>query len=258
LKPDTWDRLAATYDDPDECQDYRRQVQSVLDILQQKGALDKKNIVMDIACGTGTYAVKMAARCKEVVCLDVSKGMLERLTKKARGLGISNIRIIHSDWHDFETSERFDLVFVSMTPLVRSSENIKRFLELSRRFVAIVTWAGIRKNPLLEELYQEIMGRELRHKGQDMIFPCNYLYSLGYAPYLTFFNGCWERIRPVEQQAENMIWRLELYRRLTDSEKRLVYSRIKALCGQDGLVSITTRVRTCLMLVDKEEPEFSC
>jgi len=258
MKPGTWDKAAATYDDLDRCPDYRRQVTAVLDILQQKGALDKENIVMDIACGTGTYAVKMATKCKKVVCLDISRGMLEKLKEKAQKLCLSNMEIVQADWHGFDTEERYDLVFVSMTPLLRSPDNIKGFLELSSRFLAIVTWAGVRENQLLQELYREIMGKELVQKGHDMIFPFNYLYSLGYAPHLTFFNGCWERIRPMDRQAENVIWRLELYRKLTGEEKEKVKARLESLADENGYVSVATKVRTCLMIVDKRELEFSC
>ena len=258
MKPDTWDRAAETYDDLDKCPDYRRQVTSVLNILQQKGALDKENIVIDIACGTGTYAVKMATKCKEVVCLDISRGMLAKLKEKARKLCLSNIKIIEADWHEFNPVERYDLVFISMTPLLRSAQNLRGFLDLSRRFLAIVTWAGIRENQLLKELYQEIMGTELVQKGHDMIFPFNYLYSLGVAPHLTFFNGCWERVRPVDSQVKNVIWRLELYRELTREEKRRVREKIEAMADDHGMVSVTTRVRTCLMLIDKQEREFTC
>ncbi len=258
MKPDTWDKAAVTYDDLDKCADYRRQVTTVLDILQQKGALDKENIVIDIACGTGTYAVKMATKCKKVVCLDISSGMLEKLKDKARKFRLSNIEIIQADWHEFSTNDKFDTVFVSMTPLLRSAENIKRFLSISRRFLAVVTWAGIRENQLLKELYREIMGKDLVQKGHDMIFPFNYLYSLGYAPHVTFFNGCWERVRPVETQVENMIWRLELYGDLRDEEKQRVRHRVEALADDRGMVKVTSRVRTCLMVVDKKERDFTC
>jgi len=258
MRPDTWDRASATYDDLDKCHDYRNQVSTVLDILQQKGALDKENIVLDAACGTGTYAVKMATKCKKVVCLDISGGMLEKLREKAARLCLSNIETVQADWHEFETGERFDLVFVSMTPLLRSAENIRKFLGLSRRFLAIVTWAGVRENQLLKELYRDIMGKELVQKGHDMIFPFGYLYSLGFAPHLTFFNGCWERTRPVKEQAGTLIWRLELYRQLSQEEKELVHKRVESLANDKGLVSVVTRVRTCLMLIDRQELEFSC
>ncbi len=258
MKPDTWDKAAATYDDLDRCADYRNQVNAVIDILQQKGALDKENFIIDIACGTGTYAVKMATKSNKVVCLDISSGMLQKLREKAEKLQLSNIEILQQDWHEFHANDKYDLVFVSMTPLLRSPENIRRFLDLSRRFLSIVTWAGVRENQLLKELYREIMGKDLKQHGHDMILPFNYIYSLGYAPHLTFFNGCWERLRPARTQAENFIWRLELYRPLAREEKELVINRVESLADSDGMVSVTTRVRTCLMLIDKKEIEFSC
>ena len=184
--------------------------------------------------------------------------MLQKLREKAEKLQLSNIEILQQDWHEFHANDKYDLVFVSMTPLLRSPENIRRFLDLSRRFLSIVTWAGVRENQLLKKLYREIMGKDLKQHGHDMILPFNYIYSLGYAPHLTFFNGCWERLRPARTQAENFIWRLELYRPLAREEKELVINRVESLADSDGMVSVTTRVRTCLMLIDKKEIEFSC
>ncbi|MGC8831755.1 MAG: class I SAM-dependent methyltransferase [Thermoproteota archaeon] len=45
--------------------------------------------VLDVGCGTGRYAVKMAEKGVEVVALDVSRGMLHKTVEKARGLKAS-------------------------------------------------------------------------------------------------------------------------------------------------------------------------
>lgn len=257
LKPETWDRVAETYDDLDACPDYMEQVDSVVDMLKSR-ALTQESTVLDVACGTGTYAIRMAPYCRRVTALDISGGMLNQLKKKAEAAGLTNIEIVQKDWFHYQPKERFDLVFVSMTPLTRSTDNLKRMLHLSRRFFGLVTWAGIRENLLLKEMYEQIMGRPLKQKGMDIVLPFNYIYSLGYAPEIRFFRGCWERRRRVDQQADNLIWRLELYRELTRQEKELVRQKVSELADENGMVTVKTRVRTCFMLVDKEAEGFSC
>ncbi len=253
LKPETWDKAAATYDDLEKCKDYQAQVTEIINILQQKGALDKENIVLDVACGTGTYSVRMAPFCKKVTCVDISSGMLRKLEEKRSRFGLSNIEIIRQDWNNFEPKGMFDIVFCSITPLLRDMRNIKKMVSISRRFLAIVTWAGLRTNRLLQELSREIFGEEVFQKGHDITIPFNYLYTLGLAPNLTFFTGCWERLRPAAKQTENLIWRLEMKRPLSQKEKELVVKKIEGLCDENGMVRTVTAVRTCFMLVDKKQ-----
>ncbi|HID97033.1 MAG TPA: class I SAM-dependent methyltransferase [Thermodesulfobacteriaceae bacterium] len=251
LRGECWDRAADTYDDLEACDDYMHQVNSVVATLEERGALAPGISVMDIACGTGTYAVRMAPRCRDVVCLDISSKMLARLEEKKKKAGLENIHIVHSDWADYRPDMRFDLVFVSMTPVLGSMDNIDRILEVSRRFVAIVAWAGVKENSLFNSVYEDLMGEPPSHFQRDIIVPFNYIYARGMAPDLRFFHGCWERTRTSEKQAENMIWQLELTRRLTDGEKDFVRRKLAGL-STNGMITVKTRVRIGFMLVDKD------
>ncbi len=253
LKPETWNKAAATYDDLEKCKDYQAQVTEIINILQQKGILDKKNVIADIACGTGTYAIRMAPFCKRVVCIDISEGMLARLQEKCSRYSLSNIEIIQADWQSYEPPKQYDMVFCSMTPLLRKTDNINKLVASAKRFIGIVTWAGVRRNRLLAEVCRDILGKEMNQKGQDITTTFNYLYSLGMAPHLTFFTGCWERTRPAKIQAENLIWRLEMKRPLSQKEKEQIIKKVEKLADREGLVKTVSTVRTCFMLVDKNQ-----
>ncbi len=257
MTAECWDRAAEGYDDLDSCRDYMAQVESVVSILKDSGVFGPDRDVIDIACGTGTYAVRMAPYCRSVSCLDISGKMLEKLSTKTTDAGIDNIEIKNQDWHSYSPDRKFDLVFCSMSPLMRSMDNIDRFLDLSQRYVAIVTWAGIRENLVLSELGTKFIGRKPGKHTSDMNVIFNFLYSRGFAPELRFFRGCWEKTRSVEKQIRNLIWRLEMYRPLEKEEKDYIVDYVKAR-AENGMMTVSTRVRTVLMLVDKEAENFSC
>ncbi len=252
-----WDRAARDYDDLEACHDYMQQVECVLASLRACGAVAPEKTVLDIACGTGAYALRMAPFCRSVTALDISSAMLQRLEKKRRGLGIVNIQMVTADWRDYTPAERFDLVFVSLTPLLRSLNEIDRMLDASRRFFAIVSWAGVKKNVLHEEIAREVLGSAPERHRVDVMIPFNYLYARGYAPDLRFFHGCWERTRPWQRQAENLLWQMEMRRPLTDAEKGAVQEAVRTR-AVDGMITVRTQVRTAFLLVDKEAGTGPC
>ncbi len=257
MTAECWDKAAEGYDDLDACHDYMAQVNGVVNILKEAQILTSQCNMLDIACGTGTYAVRMAPFCKKITCVDISGRMLDKLREKKEMAGIENIELIQADWHKFSTERRFDLVFCSMSPLLKDMNNVDRFIGYSKRYVAFVTWAGIRENMILSELGTKILNRKPGKHLSDMNILFNYLYARGYAPELHFFRGCWKKKRSVEKQIKNLIWRLEMYRTLDQKEKEYVASYVRER-AENGMMTITTRVRTVLMIIDQEAETFTC
>jgi len=53
--------------------------------------------VIEIGAGTGIFTLAIARRCREVVAVDVSGGMLEKLRQKAAREGLTNIRTLQGN-----------------------------------------------------------------------------------------------------------------------------------------------------------------
>jgi len=71
--------------------------------------------VLDLACGTGRVAVKLAEAGHEVVGIDATKQMLEVAQKKADSLPDdvrSRISFLEEDFRSFELQRRFPLVII--------------------------------------------------------------------------------------------------------------------------------------------------
>jgi len=76
-------------------------------------AIDVKahgGIILEIGCGTGRVALKLAQEGANILGLDLSPAMLAVARQKSQGL--SNIDWIEADMQDFDLGKRFDLIII--------------------------------------------------------------------------------------------------------------------------------------------------
>lgn len=67
--------------------------------------------VLDVGCGSGRYAVRFAMEGALVVGVDVSAGMLELATARARALGVADrCTFRHASFLDWDGDEGFDII----------------------------------------------------------------------------------------------------------------------------------------------------
>lgn len=131
-----WDERA------DRFNEHQKKIQSglfleVLRVLREKEFLTDAKI-LDIAGGSGRYAIPFAKEAREVVMTDISGKMLQHAENNAKEENLSNIRFEKADWADIDLNERswhdsFDLVFASMSPPLRSDEGLRKMVRASRK-----------------------------------------------------------------------------------------------------------------------------
>jgi ubiquinone/menaquinone biosynthesis C-methylase UbiE len=83
-----------------------------IDFYQELAAEAHSNgrTVLEVACGTGRVAIRLARDGVEVVGLDLSSAMLDVAREKSAGM--SNIRWVQGDMRSFQLSETFGLVII--------------------------------------------------------------------------------------------------------------------------------------------------
>ncbi len=248
--PEFWDKVAEGYDELESSLFYREMVEEILSTMRKRGALAPEVRVLDVCCGPGNYALRFAPLVKEVVGLDISPKMLAKFRAQAKAQGISNVRILEQDWYSFAPTERFDTVFVSMTPILHDLDSVDRLLSLARRFLVLVHWAGVRKNLLQARIWKEVFGQELVWGRPGIIVPFNYLYTLGYAGDLRFFTGTWERLRPLEKELDYILWRAQHAGLEIDEKAREKVLKILQEEARDGKILSRTKVRIGFVFVD--------
>jgi SAM-dependent methyltransferase len=83
-----------------------------IDFYRALAAKVKSNggIVLEVACGTGRVAIRLAQDGVHVVGLDLSPEMIAIVTQKSAGLG--NVRWVEGDMRSFQLEETFDLALI--------------------------------------------------------------------------------------------------------------------------------------------------
>ncbi len=83
-----------------------------MDFYQEAAAEAQRQggTVLEIACGTGRVAIRLAQSGANIVGLDLSPEMLE--VARQRSVGLPNVRWVQGDMRSFELGEAFDLVLI--------------------------------------------------------------------------------------------------------------------------------------------------
>jgi tRNA (cmo5U34)-methyltransferase len=91
-----------------------------MELLARSAALlnpDAKNI-MDLGCGGGNYAVKVASLLPDVSCtlVDISANMLERATERVRESISGEVTALHGDYRELDLGENlYDVITAGTT-----------------------------------------------------------------------------------------------------------------------------------------------
>ncbi len=85
--------------------------------------------VLDLGAGIGAWSFPFADRCREVVGVEYSEGMVSVAREKARESSVTNIEFICLDVLDFCTDRTFDVIFCSGLLLYVPDSELPRLLK---------------------------------------------------------------------------------------------------------------------------------
>ncbi|MDR1690802.1 MAG: class I SAM-dependent methyltransferase [Candidatus Methanoplasma sp.] len=177
-----WDDSAKTYSG----EEYAGIREEMLIDLIDAGILGEDRTMLDIGCGPGLYEKMFSPYVGSICCFDGSKRMIDRLNAECSAKGIDNVSSHVCMWEDFDTDEKYDIVFASLCPPLNNPESLLRMESYSRDTCVYVSSA----NPtpgMPSEIWAEL-GKDYSFKGYNTNFPCRYLCSIGRSPVLKFYS----------------------------------------------------------------------
>ena len=120
--------------------------------------LQRDALILDVACGPGSLAMKLADAVAHVHCIDFSEAMLDIFHQRIKGVGLTNISIQHGDAQSLPYADNlFDAVF-SMFGLMFFPDRSKGFAEIHRTLkpggkIAVTSWAPVEQSPAMQTMF---------------------------------------------------------------------------------------------------------
>jgi SAM-dependent methyltransferase len=154
--PTEWTNVAAAYEEVSE--PYMGQW---ADEAIRMAALLPEDRILDVATGPGTLAVRAAAKVREVVAVDYSDGMLDRLRARIEREKLTNVDARKMNGQQLElASDSFDAAF-SLFGLIFFPNRGRGFSELCRILKpggrgVVVAWGPLERTPYLAGMLKGI------------------------------------------------------------------------------------------------------
>jgi ubiquinone/menaquinone biosynthesis C-methylase UbiE len=149
-----WDKLSPEYDQFIE-KKWRIYQSSLLDKISND--IDTGDTVLEVACGTGLVALKVAERASKVSGIDISAPMIDEAEKKMREKIIDNVEFFVEDAYSLHfENDIFDTVICNnalhnMKYPQKALSEIKRVLKPGGRFIGVIV--GFGEAPIFKMLY---------------------------------------------------------------------------------------------------------
>lgn len=216
-----WNKRAESFGREVEEERQQKKNNEFFHLLEEFGFNPEAARVLDIGCGPGTLSIPLAQAGANVISLDISTGMLDRLREIAESEHLQ-INPIECSWWDadidaFGFRNAFDLVIASFTPGIRDIRTFDKMMACSRKFCYYSNF--IRKDPA--KIPADIYIKILDTLPQDNIFasgfmyPFMYLYTQGFRPIVKVTQKTEDRNQPWDEAAEKAMDFLSLQQDLT-------------------------------------------
>lgn len=233
----------------------QKDVQYILDWVQQRGVDIEGKKIIDIGCGTGTIAITLASQKAHVTAVDFVPLMIETLQKDIKGSTLESLIETHiSSWDDFTTNKHYDIAIASMTPAICDTNHIDKMLNISDIGI-YVGWGSYKKNSFVDALLQR--HDALVQKSQCIRFDEfeNYIRSknLSYCDF-GFFETSWQKSLSADESKQYALSQLKR-RNITPNEsiiEELLQHNIK-----DNQLTITTQAEKFLALFSLSLSDFN-
>ncbi|NGZ77672.1 class I SAM-dependent methyltransferase [Saccharibacillus alkalitolerans] len=164
----------------------RRRSARIVGWLESRGVKFEGATVLDVGAASGVFTVPFAERGARVTAFESSPPQVELLQRNTARFTENPVEIVSGQFEEIDIREKgwnqaFDLVFVSMCPVVHDWDSVERILSCARKFAYISMPVSSSENSLVNEVTPLITGRPFEPKVTEMGYLLHLLCLKGYA-----------------------------------------------------------------------------
>jgi SAM-dependent methyltransferase len=181
-----FDHKAKSFNEQSFNEEGRKRTTRIINWLEGQGVRFENVSVLDIGAASGVFSVPFAERGARVTAVESSLPLVELLGENTAKFTENKVEIVPEPFEGIDVqakgwSHAFDLVFVSMCPVIYNWENVKNIIRCSRNFCYISMPADSTEHSLFNEIWPLITGQTFKKKPMEMGYLLHLLYLKGYS-----------------------------------------------------------------------------
>lgn len=164
----------------------RQRARRIMNWLEDQGVEFSGSSVLDIGAASGGFSVPFAERGADVTAVETSLPLVELLQQNSSALVNGAVKVVHEPFENIDLEAKgweraFDLVFVSMCPVLVDWASVERVLSCARAFCYMSLAVGSREHSLVDEVWPLVTDRPRKTEYLEMIYLTQLLLLKGYS-----------------------------------------------------------------------------
>ncbi|WP_068613642.1 class I SAM-dependent methyltransferase [Paenibacillus tuaregi] len=182
----SFDHKAKTFNEQSLSEEGKKRTKRIMNWLERQGVQFENSSILDIGAASGVFAVPFAERGARVTAVETSPPLIELLEENISSFAEDQVKIVPVPFEDIDVeakgwNQAFDLVFVSMSPVVHNWESVEKVLKCARKFCYISMPVLHTEHSLVKEVWPLVTGQPYHSKLTEMGYLLHLLYLKGYA-----------------------------------------------------------------------------
>jgi len=181
-----FDHKARTFNEQSFNEEGRKRTLRIMNWLEGQGVRFDNASVLDIGAASGVFSVPFAERGADVTAVESSLPLIDLLKENITNFPQDQVKIVPERFEDIDVqakgwSQAFDLVFLSMCPVIVDWQSVEKVLQCAREFCYISMPAGSTEISLMNEIWPLITDQPYRSKHMEFGYLLHLLYLKGYS-----------------------------------------------------------------------------
>ncbi|MGG4498401.1 class I SAM-dependent methyltransferase [Brevibacillus reuszeri] len=182
----SFDHKAKTFNEQSFNEVGRKRTKRIISWLEEQGIRFENASILDIGAASGVFSVPFAERGARVTSVETSPPLVELLEENISKFAEDQVKIVSEPFENIDVqakgwSQAFDLVFVSMAPVIHNWESVEKVLHCARKFCYISMPASLPEHSLVNEIWPLVTSQPFHTKDTEMGYLLHLLYLKGYA-----------------------------------------------------------------------------
>lgn len=180
------DQRAKAFNEQAFSDEGRHRAKRIMSWLEHQGVVFKDASILDIGAASGGFTVPFAKEGAKVTAVETSLPLIELMKKNISSLTSGAVEIVAEPFEQIDLQAKgwekaYDLVFVSMCPVLVDWESVERVLSVARKYCYMSLSVGPHENSLIDEVWPLVSDQPRGSEHLEMAYLINLLLLKGYA-----------------------------------------------------------------------------